>query len=434
MKKITFLLILFLFGVFCISYSQGIDIQTTVVKANWKIAEKKMMISVKMKIEKPADDRVLHVLLTPLASITSLKSDGMPLDYKRPDKGGDTLELHLPEFVNNSSVTNIDLDYSLPTDSFTFGGVLMMRRENRWYPLKYDDFFSMKLTMSLPDDYLVFSTGDDLSKPPAGKMVQHIFQSDAAISIPLIVAKESLFTAHTEAIGEKTLKFYFSSSDAEVAQKIRKEIISSFAFYSEFIGKYNLSDLCMIEIPDSRVMFVQSLPGLIILGAPFVDYYRKGYSNWPAHEVAHQWWGSGLLVNSTITGRWFMEESITEYLSALYTHDAFGEDSLTRKIESYKLASQSMDKSKENAIIDIEVLNSQENGIAIYQKGALVLHALRKLIGDEEFAKLIAKFYAENYGKLVTLEDFYTTLNEFAGDSKAVEKMKFWLSEKGLPE
>ena len=54
-------------------------------------------------------------------------------------------------------------------------------------------------------------------------------------------------------------------------------------------------------------------------------------------------------------------------------------------------------------------------GFNSYDGGAVILHALRKTIGDDLFFTLLRRWIADNIGTSRTTEDFVALANEVAG-------------------
>ncbi len=65
-------------------------------------------------------------------------------------------------------------------------------------------------------------------------------------------------------------------------------------------------------------------------------------------------------------------------------------------------------------------------------KGALVLHELRRLLGDEHFKEMMDKFGREHAGKEVSSADFIAAASKAAG--KPLDAFfDYWLHQPGLP-
>ena len=71
-------------------------------------------------------------------------------------------------------------------------------------------------------------------------------------------------------------------------------------------------------------------------------------------------------------------------------------------------------------------------GFNSYDGGAVVLHALRRTIGDDLFFTLLQRWVADNNGTSRTTEDFIALANEVAGQD-LTEFFATWLYADVLP-
>jgi hypothetical protein len=110
-----------------------------------------------------------------------------------------------------------------------------------------------------------------------------------------------------------------------------------------------------------------------------------------AHELAHQWWGHQVPPNYT-RGSNLISEALAEYSALILTERAYGRDNMKRflkdELDRY-LSGRSGESKKENAFINAD------RGYIWYQKGALVLYALRDYIGDDKMDAALKDFVAE---------------------------------------
>src|SRR5262249_12611169 len=125
-----------------------------------------------------------------------------------------------------------------------------------------------------------------------------------------------------------------------------------------------------------------------------------------AHEVAHQWWGNGV-IPASYSDDWLME-ALANY-SALWTVERKKGttivDSVLEQCKSDLLQKMESGKTVESAgpITMGHRLHSSQSPnswpTVTYEKGSWILHMLRRRIGDEQFQKMLAQFYQRNLGK-----------------------------------
>jgi aminopeptidase N len=70
---------------------------------------------------------------------------------------------------------------------------------------------------------------------------------------------------------------------------------------------------------------------------------------------------------------------------------------------------------------------------AVYERGALTLHALRLTVGDEKFAEILHRYLAEHGGKNATTEDLVEIASDVSGDDMS-DFFARWLGPGEVPE
>ncbi len=143
---------------------------------------------------------------------------------------------------------------------------------------------------------------------------------------------------------------------------------------------------------------------MITYGDPF-NYKRfngQYYSDNLFHEFAHEWWANKV-TNKDWAHMW-IQEGIATYAEALCMRELMGEKGYDSLLLHFK-------KFVENKkpIVQGEEVNSQDTyGRDIYFKGALFMHTLRYVIGDELFFTTLKKLATDpkyTYNNFVTTDD-----------------------------
>lgn len=122
------------------------------------------------------------------------------------------------------------------------------------------------------------------------------------------------------------------------------------------------------------------------------------FTNYPdfflAHELAHQWWGQG--VGWKNYHEQWLSEGFAQYFAALYAEQSRGPDTFANMIRQFRR--WTLDESDEGPVHLGYRLGHIKNDSRIfralvYNKGAGVLHMLRRWLGDEAFFNAIRRFY-----------------------------------------
>ncbi len=126
-----------------------------------------------------------------------------------------------------------------------------------------------------------------------------------------------------------------------------------------------------------------------------------------AHELAHQWWGDA--VGWQNYHEQWLSEGFAQYFAALYAEHREGEDTFGDIL--HQMRDWAMDKSDQGPVyLGYRLGHIKQDGrifrAVVYDKGALVLHMLRRLMGDEAFFQGIRRFYETSRFQKVGTDDF----------------------------
>jgi aminopeptidase N len=136
-----------------------------------------------------------------------------------------------------------------------------------------------------------------------------------------------------------------------------------------------------------------------------------------AHEAAHQWFGD-LLTCEDWSNAW-LNEGFAQYFMALYKRHAHGDDEFA--LEMDELRAHYLDEALQRyrrPIVSRRYANPLDMfDIHTYQKGALVLHMVHYLLGEEGWWKGIRSYVDRFAGRTVTTPDFQRAMEEATGGS-----------------
>lgn len=152
-----------------------------------------------------------------------------------------------------------------------------------------------------------------------------------------------------------------------------------------------------------------------------------------AHEIAHQWWGHG--VGWQNYHEQWLSEGFSQYFAALYAQHYRGEDvfqGILRRMRRW-----AVDESDQGPVyLGYRIGHIRSDGRAfraiIYNKGAMVLHMLRQMLGDEVFFRGLRRFYTGSRFRKVGTEDFRVAMEMEWGRSLQ-RFFERWVYSAGLP-
>ncbi|WP_446723521.1 M1 family metallopeptidase [Micromonospora sp. S4605] len=175
-------------------------------------------------------------------------------------------------------------------------------------------------------------------------------------------------------------------------------------FLASRFGPYPFDSYGGIVVTDDRIGYALETQSRPVYGPGF---FRGGRPNTGvvAHELAHQWFG-----NSVALSRWsdiWLNEGFASYAEWLWEeHD--GGRTAQRNFELQYVAT---DWSRPS----VDPGPTQMFGSAVYKRGALAVHALRRTVGDETFFRILRSWTAERRNGNATTADLIAHAERVAG-------------------
>ena len=125
-----------------------------------------------------------------------------------------------------------------------------------------------------------------------------------------------------------------------------------------------------------------------------------------AHEAAHQWWGQA--VGWKNYHEQWISEGFAQYFAALFAEHIKKDDTFRQVIS--QMSRWTVDRSDQGPVyLGYRLGHIRNDGrvfrALVYNKGAITLHMLRRLIGDDAFFRGLRRFYATWRFKKAGTED-----------------------------
>lgn len=140
-------------------------------------------------------------------------------------------------------------------------------------------------------------------------------------------------------------------------------------------------------------------------------YWLYGEDMGIAHELAHQWWGD-MITCATWKDIW-LNESFATYSEYLWLESRTKDvKELKKKIESFERFGPDWAK----AVYDPEGQGLKLFSDIVYQKGALVLHTLRNIIGDDKFFEILHEYRKKYNYSYADTKKFIDVVNSVMGE------------------
>ena len=135
-----------------------------------------------------------------------------------------------------------------------------------------------------------------------------------------------------------------------------------------------------------------------------------------AHELAHQWWGQA--VGWKNYHEQWLSEGFAQYFAALYAQKTRGERTfvdMLRQFRRWSLADSDQGPVHLGYRLGVVKGNVRVFRALVYNKGAAVLHMLRRLLGDDTFFAGLKRFYADRRYQKAGTEDLERAMEAQSG-------------------
>lgn len=198
-----------------------------------------------------------------------------------------------------------------------------------------------------------------------------------------------------------TYSIYTPTAQASTAPAYADAVSHVLDFYNDEFGSLPDPGLTVAQLPDGTVDGFAA-PGLVLVSAR--QWSAKPNDRLLADLVAHQWWGARVAA-ATPSDVW-ITDGLSRYCEGLYVEQTLGKDELNKALEDFAVGALMFEDSAPIAEAKRFQPGSEEYQSVVVNKGAMVFHMLRAIIGDASFSALLKDFYAQYGGKSARIQDF----------------------------
>jgi Tfp pilus assembly protein PilF len=386
-----------------------------------------------------ADLRMLALELHSNLRVSAVEdSSGRPLRFEQ--QGGERLEVDFLNPLPSGQAASITVSYEGPLASTDGSPVENLKvayvdpagsyllYPGRWFPVKPGglDRFSATMHITVPSDEIVIASGSPSSPVPNAGTVTYGFQYDQPSFPGSVVAGKYAVLPAVASGADITLYLKpghesYAASYGETAGKI-------VGFFSDKFGPLPSGHLALVEIDDGSVSGYAQ-PGMVVLAS-------RAFSN-PvnykllAHEISHQWWRC--LVSPATPDDAFLDEGLATYASAMYVEAAAGDTAFEDTMHEIEVGALTHEDAAPISQSGHLHEFTPEYQSVVFQKGAMVFHMLRWVIGDDAFFKALGAMTRQYAWKSIMTDEFQK-LAEKASNQQLTYFFAQWVSSTGVPQ
>ncbi|WIM97204.1 M1 family metallopeptidase [Actinoplanes oblitus] len=316
-----------------------------------------------------------ELVITPAAGIPSGRRFTVVVDYAG-----------IPDQVENKALGNGG--WIRTGDG---GGIALGQPESAstWYPVNDhpSDKATLTLAMTVPDGLQVISNGVPGPRATKDGWTTWRWTESAPMASYLSTVVIGKYRISTSTHDGKPMIIAVPESMPATGAAARSLAMTGQItdYLASVFGPYPFDANGGVVVTDSRIGYALETQSRPVYGPSF---FARGETN-PgvvAHELAHQWFGDSVALH-----RWadiWLNEGFATYAEWLWTEHAGGQSAQRRFEQSYA----STDWRQPAGDPGPERLF----GAAVYERGALTVHALRRTIGDDAFFRLLKTWTSEH--------------------------------------
>ena len=333
------------------------------------------------------------------------------------------------ENADNSPVPGLSLAYIGDDTSY-------LLYAGRWFPVNGYGLnrFTSTISITLPAHMLVIGSGKETvsdaaaAKKPATSVLPtktFTFVSDKPSFPGTIVA--GIFQEHKSDEAGMDMHVYFKPTHQSVAPAYTTTAVQEFTYYITLFGPLPSQRLNLVELPGDTLPYTWA-PEIVGLASPSIT--EKTNYRLMANGIAHQWWG--VSVSPETKDDWWLSDGFSRYSEAMYVENAAGAAGLEEAVKDMSVGALAYDTVPLSSASKLDTFSTEFQSLTT-DKGAMILHMLRWVLGEDKFNKAMRDFASQYAGKSATTDDFREVAEKAYGD-QLTWFFSQWLDSTGAPE
>jgi aminopeptidase N len=415
------------------------------ISATAKIAFKALDVSGSVRVE-------LH----PNLAIKEVKSaDGKSLAFERDNQNPLNVVVQLPAPVATDGHVTL---------SFTYMGILgneenspipgvraaLINKDGaylllpaRWFPLTNfpSNRYTATFRLNVPDSFAVAGSGKSSAPSPmpgknaveGGRLLYTFECKNAAPHGTFVAGNLQLTNAQAEGVH---VSVYAPRAASANAADFAASVARSVVIFSDLLGPIPDPTFTLIQIPDGTLREFAA-PGVLLLSQ---RAWNPISDRTIARLVASQWWG--VQVMPATPGDAWISDGLARYSEALYAEQSISREAGLKAVDEFAVGALMYEDAAPVAQAARLAPYSADYRSVVMNKGAMIFHMVRAMMGDAPFKMALRDFYFQFAEKYARIEDFQNIAERRAQaavkpgqDSPNLQSFFVqWLNSTGVPE
>jgi len=376
-----------------------------------------------------------------------LDDQNQPLSAERVTQDS-TVRVPLPAGLTKDSSTTLTFEYEGEIESADDSPVPGLKLAyigddtsyllyaGRWFPVSGYGInrFTSTISVTVPAHMLVIGTGKSTvtDNPPSKKpnssglpTKTFTFVDDKPSFPGTIIA--GIFQEYKSDEAGMNLRVFFKPDHQKLAPEYTTTAVQEFTYFITLYGTPLSQRLSVVELPGDTVPYVWA-PEIAGLAGPSIT--EKTNYRLLANAIAHQWWG--VSVSPATKDDWWLIDGFSRYSEAMYVENAAGAAGLEEAVKDMSVGALAYDNIPLSSAGKLDPFSTEFQSL-VTDKGAMILHMLRWVLGEDKYLKTMREFAGTYSGKSASIADFQAIAEKYYGD-QLTWFFSQWLDSTGAPE
>ena len=288
-----------------------------------------------------------------------------------------------------------------------------------WLPYLGKELVSFRIEAAAPEGWHLVSQGSGTSRDEKGTA-----RWDSAGPVDEVYLVGGPLTRYRDAAGPVEVLVYLRGKDDALAQKYLTTGTQYLAMYRALLGAYPYGKMAVVE---NFWETGYGMASFTLLGPQVIRFPFILHSSYP-HEILHNWWGNSVFVDYE-SGNWC--EGLTAYLADHLVQEQRGKGDEYRRSTLQKYRDY-VKAGRDFPLTEFRSRHSAATEAVGYGKSLMAFHMLRRRLGDDAFAKALARVYRELKGRRATFDDLRRAFESASGKPLG-PFFDQWIARAGAP-
>lgn len=299
---------------------------------------------------------------------------------------------------------------------------IMLLAGAKWYPMAQNARSVYNLTVHAPKGVVAVSSGLALGHVTEnGRTISRWKVEQPLRGMPLVAGA---YQVATRRFGRVDAATYFSAPLQQLSDAYLDAVGRYLQLYEKLFGPYPFGQFAVVEnfFPTGYGFPSFTLLGRRVLQLPFIIDTSLG------HEIAHCWWGNGVLVDPS-QGNW--SEGLTTYVSD-YLYKERRDEGRAHRLQWLRNYAGLVNASNDFPVSRFSGRVDPATKVVGYDKAAMVFHMLRQTVGEDVFWSTLREIYSRHLFKAISWSDFQAAFEDRSKISLA-RFFRQWVFRPGAP-